>query len=248
MGHTTIGRPGETRHSCDRGSHPSANREREPLSRRRPKRSSRDLIGGLGPPAHQQRLKRNQLLQQSGRVSAIPGAVQRYDSQTGAMVAGYKTVINRDRANTDQDSYRRPREWDRCSRPISDLEGASLRRLGTELRRIRVEAGLSRTDLAYGALLSPAYIGKLELGYRRTRRSTLTRLVAVLLDANPDLGPVEDLVDRLCVLAGPALADETAFPRQVERTLRRKRRKQELFEARAERLHALMSDQQSGGT
>ncbi len=132
----------------------------------------------------------------------------------------------------------RLRDWDRCSRPISDAESAYLLRLGGELRSLRVQAGVDRHELAYGALLSVGHVVKLELGYRRTRRSTLARIVGVLVEAAPDLGPTDDLVDRLCALAGPALASETDFPRQVARTLRRKRRRQEKEERAIERAYA----------
>jgi transcriptional regulator with XRE-family HTH domain len=132
----------------------------------------------------------------------------------------------------------RLRAWDRCARPIGDLEGVYLMRLGEALRSLRVASGLTRSELAYGALLSPGHVVKLELGYRRTRRSTLTRIVEVLVEVDPDLGSPDDLVDRLCEVAGPALAPETAFSRQVARTLRRKRRRQEKEEHSIEREYA----------
>jgi transcriptional regulator with XRE-family HTH domain len=140
----------------------------------------------------------------------------------------------------------RLRGWDRCARPISDDEGACLLRLGEELRALRVKAGLSRLELAYGVLLSPGHVGHLELGYRRTRRSTLTRIVGVLVEAKPDLGPSDDLVDQLCEVAGPALAPETDFPRQVARTLRRKRRRQEREERAILREYAAWHRQRYG--
>lgn len=100
-------------------------------------------------------------------------------------------------------------------------------RLGDELRRLRHHVGLNRQALGQRCLLHHNHIGKLELGYRRTRRSTLGRIAAALEEISPDLGPVEELVARLCGLAGPALAPETDYPRQVERTLRRKMRRRE---------------------
>lgn len=214
------------------------------MPRARPRPTPSWAYGHLREKAHEQRLKRNQgqgLARNEHRVGAASGASTDQDSKARARVGGYGMDTN-----SVQPATMRLREWDRSRRPISDAEGAHLLRLGAELRRLRVASGLSRGTVAYRSFLGQGYVGKLERGCRRTRRSTLTRIVGVLVYANPDLGPVEDLVDRLCELAGPALADETAFPRQVERTLRRKRRRMELFEARAERLHAAMSDQQTG--
>jgi hypothetical protein len=39
----------------------------------------------------------------------------------------------------------------------------------------------------------------------------------VVVDANPDLGDVDALVDGMCEIAGPALATESDFPAKAER-------------------------------
>ena len=49
---------------------------------------------------------------------------------------------------------------------------------------------------------------KIEQGVRRTRRSTLERIAGALVKARPELGNADELLERLVVAAGPALARE----------------------------------------
>lgn len=110
--------------------------------------------------------------------------------------------------------------------PIPDSEGFFLERLGRQLRSYREDAGLTRNELAASAQLSPAAVGKIEWGVRRTRRSTLTRIAWALHgDVDPDA--LERFVDELCDLAGPALAAESEFKERVDKRRERRSRKAE---------------------
>ena len=110
-------------------------------------------------------------------------------------------------------------------RPITAAEVPYLERLGAELRRLRrVEAGLSRSQLAVCAKMSDRQIEGIEVGTRRTRRSTLERIAHALVEGRadicnslriggwPELGPTSDLARCLvvCVLRIrlPVVADK----------------------------------------
>jgi hypothetical protein len=112
-------------------------------------------------------------------------------------------------------------------RPITDDERPYLLALGAELKSLRGMSGLTRYQLAFDSLLSMSHLIDLFYGRRRTRRSTLTRIVDALVAANPALGPAQVLHERLCELAGPGLAPESTYPDTVARTLRRRARKRE---------------------
>ncbi|HET6873452.1 MAG TPA: helix-turn-helix domain-containing protein [Acidimicrobiales bacterium] len=109
-----------------------------------------------------------------------------------------------------------------CRRPISPAEYAYLVTSGAELRRLREAAGMSRRSLANAGQLGERSLQRIEAGQRRTRRSTLARLVAAIVTASPGLGDPENLLDHLCAAAGPALAPESAYADRVDR--RRARR------------------------
>ena len=111
----------------------------------------------------------------------------------------------------------------RCRRPITPSEVPGLELLGTELRRLRREvAGLSRVRLGVCAEMSGRQIEQIERGIRRTRRSTLKRIAAALVQVEPELGDVNALVEQLVELAGAGLAPESDYRYRVER--RRERR------------------------
>ena len=65
-------------------------------------------------------------------------------------------------------------------------------------------------------------IEQIERAIRRTRRSTLERIVEALIKVKPDLGDPEALVGRLSLLAGAGLAPESEYRDRVEK--RRKAR------------------------
>jgi hypothetical protein len=97
-------------------------------------------------------------------------------------------------------------------RPITDDELPYLQALGAAVRKMRDESGLTGKALAATALISEGQLGRIVAGTRRTKRSTLGRLVAVAVESNPDLGPADDLLARLCDIAGPSLVVDTSGP------------------------------------
>lgn len=101
-----------------------------------------------------------------------------------------------------------------CRRPITDAEVPYLGRLGSTIRGLRDEAGTSRPDVARRAEISVSTLERIEAGFRRTRRSTLERLVRAL--DKPEA--LADLID----CAGPALAPESRYRDRVDRRRRRR--------------------------
>ena len=91
-----------------------------------------------------------------------------------------------------------------CGRPIRDHEIHDLQAMGFRLRSARSARGLSQRELAEAASLSRSSIERIEAGARRTRRSTLQRIVAAL-------GEEEALIDELAALAGHSLAPESEW-------------------------------------
>jgi transcriptional regulator with XRE-family HTH domain len=116
-------------------------------------------------------------------------------------------------------------------RPLQPHELEPLRRLGQDLRRLRVAAGLSAEQLARVSLRNRRTVERIEQGARRTRRSTLAELVDVLLLACPDLGEQEALVQQLVAAAGPALAPESPYAAKTK--ARREGKAERLAERRA---------------
>jgi transcriptional regulator with XRE-family HTH domain len=107
-------------------------------------------------------------------------------------------------------------------RPIGPDEVPFLEALGAELRALREAAHLSRPALAWAAEISPTHLRYLEEGVRRTRRSTLGRVAAVLAESAPVAASANDLADYLASLAGPALAPESDYAERVHRRRRRR--------------------------
>jgi transcriptional regulator with XRE-family HTH domain len=94
------------------------------------------------------------------------------------------------------------------------------------LKEVRRLSGLTWREVSDRSQISPGHLSALSSGNKRTRRSTLARLASVVVDANPDLGDVEALVDDLCQIAGPALAAESDYRDRVDRRWARKERRQ----------------------
>lgn len=113
----------------------------------------------------------------------------------------------------------RPEHLD-SRRPIADDELPHLKALGARIAALRSAAGWSRPQLAERAQLSVHGLKKLERGVRRTRASTLRRLVEALAPAVDC--DIEDLQAELLALAGPALAPESKYAERV--AARRERR------------------------
>ena len=111
----------------------------------------------------------------------------------------------------------------RCRRPITPEEVPGLEALGAELRRLRrTAARVARPRLAVHAQVSIRQIEQIERAIRRTRRSTLNRIAAALVELQPDLGHADDLAAHLASLAGTGLAPESRYAARVEK--RRKAR------------------------
>lgn len=102
-------------------------------------------------------------------------------------------------------------------RPIRAFERPHLARLGRYLSGLRRTAGLTQDELALAAGLTRVHVSRIETGARRTRRSTLHRIACVLVVDNPELGPVDVLLEDMVALAGPALAEESAYRERVGR-------------------------------
>jgi transcriptional regulator with XRE-family HTH domain len=112
-------------------------------------------------------------------------------------------------------------------RPIENHERPHLAELGIALRTLRQHAGLSRAVLADRAGMNPRSVGRIESGERRTRGSTLTRLLSALVNEDPTLGEMEYLLDGLVRRAGSALAAESPYRDRIEaRRERRDKRKE----------------------
>lgn len=93
-------------------------------------------------------------------------------------------------------------------RPLAAHEQPHLAALGRRLRALRRATGLTQAALGVAAGLHPVSVRRIELGLRRTRRSTLRRLVVAL---GTDPAAVDRLLAELVDLAGPALAEESPW-------------------------------------
>lgn len=112
-------------------------------------------------------------------------------------------------------------------REIEDFEKTYLRALGSALRSLRRHAGLSQAAVAEHSGVHPRTIGRIEAGQRRTRRSTLRRILIALTNADGSLGDIEYLLDGLVRRAGPALAAESPYEDRIEARRRRRERRRE---------------------
>lgn len=117
--------------------------------------------------------------------------------------------------------------WVNGANRIGEDEIPYLKALGGELKRLRQESGLTWLQFGYGSLVSRAHLLSMSRGVVRTRRSTLERIASAAVEANPELGPVGEVVEWLCAVAGPALASESSFPERTGRRLERRRRNRE---------------------
>lgn len=124
--------------------------------------------------------------------------------------------------------------------PIRPEETFWLEQLGDYLRTCREDAGLTRSELAAAAQLSPGHLGQLEWGVRRTRRSTLTRIALALQGSDVDPDALESWVDLLCDLAGPALAAESTYKERVDQ--RRERRAKKAAKAKDKRDDSVVAE------
>lgn len=116
----------------------------------------------------------------------------------------------------------RDRERAGCRRPITSAEVPYLDALGGRVRAVREQTGRSRTEVARCAGIAASTLRRIEWGTRRTRLSTLHRIVLALAPESEAPAVLADLRRR----AGPALALESAFRNRVERRRGRRLRRQ----------------------
>jgi transcriptional regulator with XRE-family HTH domain len=124
------------------------------------------------------------------------------------------------------------RDRARTHNPIGPDEVAGLERLGTEIRRLRREAGLTISELAVLADRHPSFVARIERGSRRARLDTLRAIAAVL--ASRGVGTEAGLT---ALFAGHVVAPESVWPGWSERMAKRrakKKRRQELEARRHE--------------
>lgn len=129
---------------------------------------------------------------------------------------------------------------------LTPAEVPYTRRLGQGIRFLRTDAGWSRHQLADAVCMASGSIANLELGRRRTRRSTLQE-IAKSLGVATDRDPTE-VLEWLVALAGPALAVETAkSPTSIAR--KRARRRRENLKRDLAKLNEIVGDDEpvSGG-
>ena len=97
-----------------------------------------------------------------------------------------------------------------------------LTQLGGCLRGLRTQSGLSQARLANGAGLTERSLRRIEYGQRRTRPSTLQRLVETMATGPAWCGGTDGVMAQLLEAAGPALAEESAYRWRVEARRRRR--------------------------
>jgi hypothetical protein len=132
---------------------------------------------------------------------------------------------------TESDRFAKRRG--RSRRPITDDEIPHLEKLGSELRRLRESHGMSRPVVARGAQVSSTTIALIEWACRRTRPSTLRRIVDVLV---PDPAKAAAIVEHLLELGGPAVAPESQWANRLDRRRARRVRQRAKREALAAEL------------
>lgn len=145
---------------------------------------------------------------------------------------------------------------DDCRRPIADEERPRLRVLGASVRGARTAVGLTQAELGEQAQLGARQVGHIERGTRRTRESTLARLAHAVSIAEHDdwldddtvsdetwdewvAMRADELVDKWVMLAGVALAPESAYQWRVDARRRRRwgKRRREQQRAAERALH-----------
>lgn len=124
-------------------------------------------------------------------------------------------------------------------RPIEPEEVPFLLRLGAAVVTLRSNAGIMQKDVAWAAQIQASTLCLIEKGRRRTRRSTLTRIVESIAMVDDSLD-VDATVDDLVALAGPALAPPSRGELRAEKRRGRRSKRQDAIEARARELAAQM--------
>ena len=103
-------------------------------------------------------------------------------------------------------------------RPLQPEEVPDLEAMGADLRRHRLDSGVTQQSLADRVGMNRVSISNIERGQVRTRRSTLTDLANALRAS-------DGTVDHWCELAGPALAAESEYADRIARRRARRQRR-----------------------
>jgi transcriptional regulator with XRE-family HTH domain len=203
-----------------------------------PKRPPWSYDGPHYLKGHQQRLARNEPAAAS-RDIPVPGAADAVSSQPRAKDGkGTKPRSREVQAAIEAaDARRRAENLDRdrarTHTPIGPEEIAGLERLGAEIRRLRLQAGLTISELAVLADRHPSFVARIERGSRRARLDTLQVIAAAL--ASRGVGTEADLT---ALLAGQVVAAESVWPGWPERMAKRRAKKKRRVELEARRYEA----------
>jgi transcriptional regulator with XRE-family HTH domain len=115
------------------------------------------------------------------------------------------------------------RDRARTHRPIADDEIEQLEALGSEIRRLRHEAGLTLKQLAGRADRHLSYVARIERGSRRARTETLEKIADVFASAG--LGEADELTARFVGMAGLSLAPASVWPGWAEKIEKRRQKR-----------------------
>lgn len=105
-------------------------------------------------------------------------------------------------------------------RPLEDREVPLLAALGSELRALRQQAQLTQAVPAWRAQIGERSLRRIEAGHRRTRTSTLRRLLFGF-----GLPDADECLTRLLLLAGQVVAPESEHAERIDERRQRRHRK-----------------------
>src|SRR5262249_34241922 len=125
------------------------------------------------------------------------------------------------------------RDRARTHNPIGPDEVADLEGLGAEIRRVRLEAGLTISELAVLADRHPSFVARIERGSRRARLDTLQAIARALADGGMRTEP-----EVTALLTAHAVAPESVWPGWSERMAKRRAKKKRREESEARRHEA----------
>jgi transcriptional regulator with XRE-family HTH domain len=125
------------------------------------------------------------------------------------------------------------RDRARTHNPIGPEEVAGLERLGAEIRRLRLQAGLTISELAELADRHSSFVARIERGSRRARLDTLRAIAGAL--ASRGVGTEAGLT---ALFAGQVVAPESVWSGWPERMAKRRAKKKRREELEARRHEA----------
>jgi transcriptional regulator with XRE-family HTH domain len=125
------------------------------------------------------------------------------------------------------------RDRARTHNPIGSDEVAGLERMGAEIRRLRLEAGLTIVELAGLADRHASFVARIERGSRRARLDTLRAIAGAL--AGRGVGTEPELT---ALFDSHVVAAESVWPGWPERMAKRRAKRKRREELEAERYEA----------